>query len=84
MDGGLAFVTISSAGTVEKPRLNVELSSDKPLFPKDKKIIEDTIRSIFNLDLDLTQFYQDVKHDSVFYGLSKSYAFEEFVNSNRL
>ena len=63
IDGNLVLVKLASSGTVEKPKLTVELTSSNPLTPQGKRIAEETIRFIFNLNFDLYSFYKDVEND---------------------
>jgi DNA-3-methyladenine glycosylase II len=65
------LTTITSVGTVEKPKLSIELRSDKKLSADDKTVSKEIISSIFNLDLDLNKFYDAMKTDIVMLELSK-------------
>jgi DNA-3-methyladenine glycosylase II len=62
-DGKLVLVTISSSGTVDTPALTVELTDE--ITTTDKKQIKDLVRSLFNLSLDLTAFYDAVRTDKI-------------------
>ena len=61
----LILTTITSQGTIEKPRLTVELQSDKKITSSDKTKAIGIIKLIFNLDLDLNQFYKAMKKDKI-------------------
>ena len=61
----LAQLKVASLGTVEEPKINVELKSNNPLTAQDKKKAEETVKFIFNLDFDLCSFYRDLKNDHV-------------------
>lgn len=63
VNGKLILVTITSPGTVERPELLVELKSGEAIYESDRKMAETIIYSLFNLDLDLNPFYEDVKRD---------------------
>jgi DNA-3-methyladenine glycosylase II len=64
LNNKLALVTLTSAGTVEQPRIGVELKSNQPISAEDKQVTEKAIKFIFNLDFSLCTFYQDIKIDS--------------------
>ena len=69
----LVLVTITSAGTVDNPKLSVELQSNDPNSTKDTNLIEVMICSIFNLKFDLTAFYDQVKTDNVLAALTQRF-----------
>ena len=58
----LILTTITSQGTIE---LTVELQSDKKITSSDKTKAIGIIKLIFNLDLDLNQFYKAMKKDKI-------------------
>ena len=70
-DGKLILVTLESAGTVSKPKLCAELKSNKELTQGDKRKAEETIRVLFNLDFDLSPFYEELKADKVMASLTR-------------
>lgn len=61
----LILTTITSAGTVEEPKLSVRLESDQEMFDKDREKAGKTVRTLFNLDFDVKPFYEQTKKDSV-------------------
>jgi DNA-3-methyladenine glycosylase II len=63
--GKLILATVESLGTVNKPKLCAELKSDKKLTREEKKKAEGTISVLFNLSLDLSSFYEEVKKDRI-------------------
>jgi DNA-3-methyladenine glycosylase II len=65
LNNNLMFVTVASVGTVDNPQLAVEVTSNEAIATNDKKQIEETVHSIFNLHFDLTAFYDEVKADTV-------------------
>jgi DNA-3-methyladenine glycosylase II len=71
INGNLVLVKLSSKGTIEQPRIGVELKSNKLLTPKDNQTVEDAVYFIFNLDFDLCNFYEDVENDLVMHHLAK-------------
>ena len=64
-DGNLVLVKVTSEGTVEQPKLRIELASNQPITADTKKAAQATIEYIFNLNLDLNLFYKQVENDSV-------------------
>jgi DNA-3-methyladenine glycosylase II len=67
----LVLVKLTSQGTIQHPKIAVELNSNKPLTPKDKQTAAETIRFIFNLGFDLFAFYKDVENDLVMHQIAK-------------
>jgi len=67
----LGLITVSSEGSVEKPCLSVEAKSDTRMSSADKKQILKTVGSLFNLEVRLDRFYEDVKNDAVMFALSQ-------------
>jgi DNA-3-methyladenine glycosylase II len=63
VNGKLILAIIKSAGTVDKPKLSVELKSNSAITEEDKKKAEEIIRSLFNLNFYLKPFYEKVKED---------------------
>jgi DNA-3-methyladenine glycosylase II len=60
----LIHVTAESKGTVDKPKLQMCLKANEKLTEMEKKKSSEAISSLFNLNLDVAQFYEDVKQDS--------------------
>ena len=87
----LVFAVVQSCGTVEKPRLRIELRSNEKITENDKKRAKEVVNSLFNLNFDLTLFYEETKSDSVLgklaqklYGLKSpttQFAFEALTDS---
>jgi DNA-3-methyladenine glycosylase II len=71
LDGNLVLVKLNSKGTIQQPRIAVELKSNKPLTPQDKQTAEETIRFIFNLGFDLCSFYKDVENDPAMHQITQ-------------
>lgn len=86
-----ALVIIRSTGTVDEPRLVVELKSKGELTPAEVAGTKRNISMLFNLDMDLKPFYKAVKDDRVMarvvknlYGLKSpttSTIFEALIDS---
>jgi len=67
----LILITLTSSGTVDKPKLIVELKSNKEISNDNKKTAEEIISFLFDLKLDLKLFYEEVKNDQVMSKLTK-------------
>ena len=63
LNGKLTMVKLASTGTVEQPKITVELKSNSPITLQDKQKAEEAVKFIFNLDFDLCSFYSEVKND---------------------
>jgi hypothetical protein len=61
----LVLVTIRSTGTVDNPELTVEVLPDKNLDNDDGLVVTSNVTTIFNLDFNLKNFYDDMKVDEV-------------------
>jgi DNA-3-methyladenine glycosylase II len=59
----LIYVGIESSGTIEEPELSVEIKSDGGISSAEREHTITLISTIFNLDFDLTLFYEGVKND---------------------
>jgi DNA-3-methyladenine glycosylase II len=59
----LIHVGIESAGTIEDPELSVEIKSDEDISRAEREQTITLISAIFNLDFDLTLFYEGMKND---------------------
>jgi len=91
INGNFVLVNLTSKGTIQQPRIAVELKSNKPITPQDMKTAEENIQFIFNLGFDLCSFYKDVEKDPAMhqitqqlYGLKNpttSTVFESLVDS---
>jgi DNA-3-methyladenine glycosylase II len=89
--GKLSLVSVESVGTVENPRLSVELKAKRNLTETDKGNAGKTVSSLFNLDFGLTTFYEEARNDAVMsrltwklFGLKSpttQFAFEALVDS---
>lgn len=61
----LILIIIKALGSVDEPKLLVELKSNEEISNNDKKIAEEIIFSLFNLKFDLMPFYEDLKNDKI-------------------
>jgi DNA-3-methyladenine glycosylase II len=67
----LVLTTIKSTGTVEDPRLSVQLEARSEISEVDKRSAKESIGRIFNVDMDLKPFYKAVRKDPVMSRLVK-------------
>lgn len=67
----ISLLTVSSTGSVEEPRLVVELASREVLTEKDREEAEQLVDSLFNLSFDLESFYRDVREDVIMVKLTQ-------------
>jgi DNA-3-methyladenine glycosylase II len=67
----LIYVGITSSGSVEEPELSVEIHSDEGISGEDTEQIIPIISTMFNLDFDLTVFYEGVKKDETMVTLTQ-------------
>jgi DNA-3-methyladenine glycosylase II len=65
VQSNLTLVTINSRGTVAEPELTVELRAHEELSSADTKRLEEAVSTLFNLQVDLNPFYNEVKPDPV-------------------
>mgnify|MGYP006269905191 CR=1 FL=1 len=65
VENRLVLVTVASVGSVDAPRLQVELKSNGEISAADRQTVEESIGSSLNLGLDLEAFYKEVKNDRV-------------------
>ena len=91
VEGCLVLVKVTSEGTVEQPKLGVELASNQPITANTKKAAQAAIEYIFNLNFDLNQFYKQAEKDPVMQKITRQLcgfkypttatAFESLVDS---
>jgi DNA-3-methyladenine glycosylase II len=63
VDGRLVLVTVKALGTVDHPKLSVELRSDHTISKSDRKKAGKIGSALLNLDFDLKPFYEHAKND---------------------
>ncbi|MGA3192868.1 MAG: DNA-3-methyladenine glycosylase [Candidatus Bathyarchaeia archaeon] len=61
----LVLVTMKALGTVDDPKISVELRSDHKLSEAEKEKAKQTVSAILSLDLDLKPFYEHAKKDRI-------------------
>jgi DNA-3-methyladenine glycosylase II len=65
LNNKLLLISVESSGTVDDPELTVEVLADKDLDTDDGMVVNQIVTSIFNLDFNLRNFYDDMKTDRV-------------------
>lgn len=63
VNGTLVLAEVFSMGTVEQPKLAVELKSNKPITAQTVKAAKEAIKYLFSLDFDLNTLYHEVEGD---------------------
>lgn len=91
IDHKLALVSLTSVGNVEKPKLSAELKTNFKLTVNDRENATKVVSSLFNVDFDLAEFYEEVENDATLASMTKKliglkspttqFAFEALVNS---
>src|SRR4030042_1278457 len=67
----LLLFTVVATGTVDKPKVSVEMKSNREITAEDTKKAEKTVNALFSLDLDLKPFYETVKDDRIMAQLTR-------------
>jgi DNA-3-methyladenine glycosylase II len=65
VDDSLILVTMKALGTVDNPKISVELRSDHKISEANKENVKQTVSAMLNLDLDLKPFYKHAKKDKI-------------------
>ena len=71
INGNLVLVNLTSKGTIQQPKITVELKSNNPITSQDKRKAEETIKFIFNLYFDLESFYEELKNDQTMHQITQ-------------
>jgi DNA-3-methyladenine glycosylase II len=71
LDKQLALIKVASSGTIETPKLGIEIYANHPVTSQDKRKAKDLIRFVFNLDFDIASFYIEIKNDPVMTKIAK-------------
>jgi DNA-3-methyladenine glycosylase II len=71
LNGKLTMVKLASTGTIEQPKITVELKSNSPITLQDRQKAEEAVKFIFNLGFDLSAFYIEVKNDQTIYQITQ-------------
>jgi DNA-3-methyladenine glycosylase II len=71
LEDGLFLVKVKSVGSVDQPKLEVELSSNQPITPKTKQVSKGALTYIFSLNFNLDAFYSQAKTDSVMHKITQ-------------
>jgi DNA-3-methyladenine glycosylase II len=65
VNDSLILVTVKALGTVDNPKISVELRSDHKMSEVDTENVKQTVSTMLNLDLDPKPFYEHVKKDKI-------------------
>lgn len=71
LGGELVLAKVVSIGTVEQPKLKVELSANKPVSAQIAKAAQTQISYIFNLNFPLLDFYRQAANDSTMHKITQ-------------
>lgn len=63
LNGTLALLSMAANGSVERPKLDLTVKSNTPLSQNQVQCAQQTVKNIFNLDLDLKGFHQQIRKD---------------------
>jgi DNA-3-methyladenine glycosylase II len=69
--GKLILITVKAAGTVDEPKVSVEMKSNREITAKDTKKTEKIVNLLFSLDLNLQPFYETAKGDKIMAQLTR-------------
>jgi DNA-3-methyladenine glycosylase II len=72
VDGKLVLAKIAQKGTTQKPELTIELTSNQPLTNKTQTCAQKTIEYIFNLNLNLKEFYRYIENDPAMHKITST------------
>lgn len=72
VDGMLVLAKITQHGTIQKPELTIELTSNQPITSKTLTCAQKTIEYIFNLNLDLKEFYRHTEKDTTMHKITQT------------
>jgi DNA-3-methyladenine glycosylase II len=65
VDDSLILVTVKALGTVDDPKISVELRSNHKISEADTENVKQTVSAMLNVDLDLKPFYEHAKKDKI-------------------
>jgi len=65
VDDKLILATLKALGTVDDPKISVELKTDYKMSEADKESAKQVVSGLLNIDLDLKPFYKLAKKDRV-------------------
>ena len=91
VNGNLVLAEIKSKGTINKPKLEIQLTSNQPITTQTFQRAKESIEYIFNLNFDLNSFYKQIKGDPIMHKIGQQLrgfkypttvtAFESLVDS---
>lgn len=71
VNGKLFLATVEASGTVDKPKVHVELKSNGTITAEDKKRAAVAVNALFSLDVDLNPFYETIQDDQVMAAITR-------------
>jgi DNA-3-methyladenine glycosylase II len=71
IDGQLALITLKPLGTVDQPRIAVELESNDKISREQKNKAKALVTALLNTQFDLNPFYEGVASDKILTDLTK-------------
>ena len=71
INGNPILIKLTSRGTIEQPKLKVELESNNAITYQDRQNAKELIRFIFNLDFNLCSFYKDLEDDPAIHQIAQ-------------
>jgi DNA-3-methyladenine glycosylase II len=71
IDGQLALITLKPLGTVDQPRIAVELESNDKISREQKNKAKALVTALLNTQFDLNPFYEGVASDKILADLTK-------------
>jgi DNA-3-methyladenine glycosylase II len=74
VDGCLVLAKVASKGSFDKPKLQVELTSNQPLTTQTNQKAKELIEYIFNLNYDLKTIYRQTQTDPIMHKIIQQLA----------
>lgn len=74
VNGTLLLASIESVGTIEDPKIRIELKSNREMTKEDKGKAKETIIALLNLDFDLAEFYGEIRNDKLMASSRRSFS----------
>jgi DNA-3-methyladenine glycosylase II len=71
VNGNLVLVKLTSTGAIERPKIEVTIKSGKSITTQEKTKAEEMVKFIFNLDFNLSTFYDEAKNDPIMHKIAQ-------------
>ena len=71
INGRLTLIQLASVGTIDQPKIGIEIRSNNPITSQDKQKTKEAITFIFNLDFNLNSFYNELKNEHIIYKIAQ-------------